>query len=157
MKLSAQEEFGLRCLITLASQGPGASMTIPEISAKEGLSNSHVAKLMGILRRAGIVASLRGQAGGYQLAVPPEEIHLGNVLAELGGRLYVEGHCDHFRRSETECTHGSECTIRALWERVQSAVDSVVGTMTLADLLTTGKAQPVVVYDQAPVVGSRRG
>ncbi|MGE3127478.1 MAG: Rrf2 family transcriptional regulator [Fimbriimonadaceae bacterium] len=150
MKLSAQEEYGLRCLITLAARGPGASITIPEIGEAEGLSNSHVAKLMGILRRANVVTSLRGQAGGYQLARDPHEIRLGPLLAELGGRLYSDGHCGHYSRGSSDCVHDWECSIRNLWETIQAAVDSVLAPMTLADLLPSPGAQPVEMYDRVP-------
>ena len=65
MKLSAQEEYGLRCLLQMASRGNEASLSIPEISRAEGLSVPNVAKLMRLLRIAGFVKSVRGQSGGY--------------------------------------------------------------------------------------------
>ena len=71
MKFSSQEEYGLRCLLRIARQGRKASLTIPEISEAEGLSSFYVAKLMRILRRAGLVKSARGQIGGYSLSRPP--------------------------------------------------------------------------------------
>ena len=64
MKLSAQEEYGLRCLLQLARHAPGESLAIPEISQAEGITHHNVAKLLRILRQGGIVASARGQAGG---------------------------------------------------------------------------------------------
>ena len=68
MKLSAQEEYGLRCLLYMARSGETKSHSIPEISRAEGLSVPNVAKLMRILRLGGLVASVRGQAGGYTLS-----------------------------------------------------------------------------------------
>ena len=68
MKLTSQEEYGLRCLLRIAREGEGGSLTIPKISEKEGISNFYVAKLMRILRRGGLVKSVRGQAGGYAMA-----------------------------------------------------------------------------------------
>ena len=72
MQFSAQEEYGLRCLLRLAARG-GDSMTIPEISQAEGISVPYVAKLMRFLRDGGIVTSERGQSGGYRLARPASE------------------------------------------------------------------------------------
>lgn len=63
MKLSAQEEYGLRCLLYMARNGESNNHSIPEISRAEGLSVPNVAKLMRILRLGGLVASVRGQAG----------------------------------------------------------------------------------------------
>ena len=64
MKLSSQEEYGLRCLLQIARQGEGGSLTIAEMSQREGISAPNVAKILRILRRAGLVKSTRGKAGG---------------------------------------------------------------------------------------------
>ncbi|HUL79346.1 MAG TPA: Rrf2 family transcriptional regulator, partial [Vicinamibacteria bacterium] len=74
MKLSSQEEYGLRCLLQLARAGGGASLTIAEMSEREGISAPNVAKIMRILRRAGLVKSTRGKAGGYALARPAAQL-----------------------------------------------------------------------------------
>ena len=139
MKLSAQEEYGLRCLLQLARQGPGESLAIPEISQAEGITHHNAAKLLRILRQGGIVASARGQHGGYTLAKPPSGIAVADVLAVLGGRLYDDEFCDHFAGSEDNCTHSpAACTVRALWYKVQQAVDTVLAETTLEDLLHQG-------------------
>jgi Rrf2 family protein len=83
MKLSTQEEYGLRCLAQIARHGWGASLTIAQISQLEGISVPNVAKVMRLLRRGGFVRSTRGQAGGYSLARPIEETVVGDVLAGL--------------------------------------------------------------------------
>ncbi|MBR9975778.1 MAG: Rrf2 family transcriptional regulator [Bacteroidetes bacterium] len=142
MKFSSQEEYGLRCLLQLARSGPETSMTIAEISEAERLSQAYVAKLLRILRLSGLVESARGQEGGYTLARPVGEIILSDVLAALGGRFYKPGFCDHFSGTEETCTHTFSCSIRPLWRRVQTAIDSVLGTTTLADLLDPEAATP---------------
>ena len=91
MKLSAQEEYGLRCLLRLGREGEGASLTISELSHREGISAPNVAKLMRVLRRGGYVRSTRGKEGGYTLARPPEEINVLEVVQSLDGRLGQEG------------------------------------------------------------------
>jgi Rrf2 family iron-sulfur cluster assembly transcriptional regulator len=63
MKLSTQEEYGLRCLLQLGRQGDDTSLTIAELSQREGISAPNVAKIMRVLRKAGLVKSTRGQAG----------------------------------------------------------------------------------------------
>ena len=139
MKLSAQEEYGLRCLLQLARHRPGASLAIPEISQAEGISVHNAAKLMRILRRKGFVESVRGQHGGYALARPPDQIRIGEVLNALGGRLYAPDFCDHFASSVNDCARSlSACSLRSLWARVQRAVDQVLEEITLQDLLHQG-------------------
>ena len=137
MKLSSQEEYGLRCVLRVASAGEGKSMTIPEIGSAEALSIAYVAKLMRILRKGQLVKSVRGQAGGYRLARSPENIPVGEVLAILGGRLFEPGFCDQFAGLKRICTHSVDCSIRSLWRALQSAMDTVLTGITLRDLLQT--------------------
>ena len=96
MKLSSQEEYGLRCLLQLARQTPGESLSIPEISRTEDISHHNVAKLLRILRQGGLVDSARGQHGGYTLAKPPNQIPIADAIKVLGCRLFDDSFCDHF-------------------------------------------------------------
>ena len=91
MKLSAQEEYGLRCLLRVARAGEGESLTIPEIGRAEALSIPYVAKLMRILRQGKFVKSVRGQTDGYTLARGADDIPVGEVLAALGGQCSSPG------------------------------------------------------------------
>jgi len=139
MKLSSQEEYGLRCLLHLARQAPGQSLAIPEISQAEGISHHNVAKLLRILRQGGFVESARGQHGGYTLAKPAGQIAVADALGALGGPLYDDQFCDHFAGSEDNCTHSpSACSVRALWGQVQKAVDEILARTTLEDLVGQG-------------------
>lgn len=113
----------------------GSSMTIPEISRQEGLSATHVAKLMMILRKGGFITSTRGQAGGYLLARPAKNIYVSDVLLELGGRLYDDRFCGKHTGQLNECLHNMDCEVRSLWNRIQSAVDRVLDHVTLADVM----------------------
>ena len=135
MKLSAQEEYGLRCLLRVARAGAGESVTIPAIAEAEALSMPYVGKLMSILRQNEFVVSVRGQAGGYVLARPPEKISLSEVVAALGGRLFEPEFCDEFTGLEQICTHSVDCSIRSVWRSVQQAVDRVLEGITVRDLL----------------------
>ena len=135
MQFSAQEEYGLRCLIRLASAGEGASVTIPEISHAEGISVPYVAKMMRALRDGGLVTSERGQAGGYRLARQASEISAAQALAALGSKLYEGEFCERYPGNEDECTHTPNCSIRSLWRAVQIVVDQVLSKTTLQDLI----------------------
>jgi len=147
MHFSAQEEYGLRCLLRLAGAGEGASMTIPEISHAEGMSSAYVAKVMRALREGGLVVSERGQSGGYRLARGPEEISAAQALAVLGGRFYEGEFCEKYSGSEDECAHTVNCSIRSLWKAVQTAVDQVLTSTTLKDLIRSEEAMDRFVDD----------
>jgi Rrf2 family protein len=150
MKLSTQEEFGLRFLLQMARQGEATSLTIAELARLEGVSAPNVAKIMRVLRRGGFVRSTRGQSGGYQLARPASEIKVGEALASLGGRLYDPTFCDRHAGTEDLCHHATDCSIRSVWRLVQSAVDQVLGRLSLRDLLV-GEQQVVTARNPKAV------
>jgi len=84
VKISAQEEYGLRCLVQLASaEGDGRWLTLAQIAEREGLSVANAGKLMWILSKAGLVSAQRGTKGGYSLARPASEIRLNEVIRIL--------------------------------------------------------------------------
>jgi Rrf2 family protein len=134
MKLSSQEEYGLRCLLHVGREG---SVSISELARAEGISEPNVAKMMRVLREGGFVRSTRGQSGGYALSRPAEQINVGEVLATLGGRLYEPSFCDSHSGIERLCTHMPDCSIRSVWRMLQNAVDSVLGKITLKDLVVS--------------------
>jgi Rrf2 family protein len=138
VKLSFQEEYGLRCLLQVARQDQGESLTIPELARLEGISAPNVAKFMRILRQGGLVKSTRGQAGGYALARPAEAISVKEALEALGGRLFDSNFCDRHSGAVAICTHLDNCSILPVLRTLQDVVDDVLGRMSLAQLLAGG-------------------
>jgi Rrf2 family protein len=139
MKITSQEEYGLRCLLRLAHVGDGRALTIPEIANDEGLSVPYVAKLLAVLRQAGLIDSVRGRAGGYRLAAAPAGISLGSVMTALGEPLFDEpSFCNKHPGTETSdgrCVHIGGCTLRALWHTLEDWMRRALDGITLADLL----------------------
>ncbi len=134
MKFSTIEEYGVRCLLQIARAGE-ESLTIAEISEAEGLSESNVAKILRLLRIDGVITSERGSQGGYSLSKAPEQIVMGTVLAALGNRIIDDEFCDKHSGVRNFCVHSVDCSVISLWENVQAAVDGVLFSTTLADLL----------------------
>jgi Rrf2 family iron-sulfur cluster assembly transcriptional regulator len=153
MQFSAQEEYGLRCLLRLELGGSGKSATLAEISQAEGISVPYAAKMMRILREGGLVTSARGQAGGYRLARPAESIAVSEALAVLGGRLFEDQFCDDHSGSEDTCTHSIDCSIRSLWRAVQSVVDRLLSRTTIKDLARSERQMDSFVQDLVVLTG----
>jgi Rrf2 family protein len=138
VKLTAQEEYGLRCLVQVARRAPdehAAPATIRDIADAEGLSVDYVAKLLRILRRAGLVDSERGATGGYRLGRPADRIAVADILGVLDTPLYTHMFCDGHTGRLDSCAHSTSCSIRALWRAMGSALQHVLKKVTLADLL----------------------
>jgi Rrf2 family protein len=148
MKLASNEEYGLRCLLRLAQGGDGASLTIPEISSAEGISQAYVAKLLRTLRRGGFVKAARGNVGGYRLSQPASQIVLGRVMDVLGGRLFESNFCEAHSGQAANCVRSTDCSVRVLWSKVQAAIDRVLDRTTLDDLLRN-ESQMITWLDDA--------
>src|SRR5258708_9282999 len=105
MKISAQEEYGLRCLLQLArAEAHGESLTLAQIAQLEGISVANTGKLMWILNKAGLVQSQRGIKGGYRLARPASAIHLNERISVLDDES-VETHCQRYASVLGSCMH----------------------------------------------------
>jgi Rrf2 family protein len=149
VKLSFQEEYGLRCLLQVARRDQGESLTIPQLARLEGISAPNVAKFMRILRQGGLVKSTRGQAGGYALARPAEAISVKEALEALGGRLFDSNFCDRHSGVVSICTHLDNCSILPVLRTLQGVVDEVLGTMSLGQLLEGGPLPKGVISPRA--------
>ncbi len=134
MHLTAQEEYGFRCLLQVAQHQAAEPLTIPSIAAREGLSPEYTAKLMRALRRAGLVTSTRGASGGYQLAKPAGEVNAWQVIEALGGSFFPVEFCDAHPGQLRSCVHSTSCSIRGLWSVVERSVRGVLEKVTLADM-----------------------
>ena len=139
MRFTAQEEYGLRCLLQMARNEQG-SLTIREIAEREGLSQAYVGKLMRVLRQSGLVSSTRGQKGGYQLSQPSDRITLSEVLRGLGGPLYSSEFCDQHSGELKSCAHTDDCSIRPLLSGIAQRVDSLFQGIALKDLLQSERS-----------------
>lgn len=134
MQLSAQEEYGLRCLLQVARHDGGEPLQIPEIAGREGLSPEYTAKLMRALRQGGLVVSTRGASGGYRLARVAHEISVWEALVALGGPLFSDEFCSSHPGQLRDCVHTTDCSVRALWRWVGTAVREALRGITLADM-----------------------
>ena len=137
MKISAQEEYGLRILLRIAACKEADGMSIPQLSEAEGLTTHYVAKLTRVLRMAGFINSTPGYKGGYVLAIPAQEIVINKVVKALGGVLFDRSFCESHSGALNLCTHSVDCSARSLWQMVQYSIDQVLDKVSLYDLVNS--------------------
>jgi Rrf2 family protein len=136
MKITAQEEYGLRILIRIGRCQDKEGMSIPQLAEAEGLSSHYVAKLTRVLRLKGFINSTPGNKGGYVLAVSAREIVINNVLKALGGALFNTAYCGSHAGTMKICTNSVDCSARSLWQMIQFTVDQLLDQVTLHDLVS---------------------
>jgi len=130
MKLSTKGKYGLYAMYYLASQageGPQPLRAIAEMNVPE----QYLEQLLGSLRRAGLVTTVRGAQGGYQLSRPPQEITVGDIIDATEGPLTIS-EC----LSDTESCHKSgQCPARRVWESLSNSINALLQSITLQDML----------------------
>jgi Rrf2 family transcriptional regulator, iron-sulfur cluster assembly transcription factor len=137
MKITSQEEYGLRLLIRIAACRDKEGMSIPQLSEAEGLTSHYVAKLARILRLAGFINSTPGNKGGYVLAMPADQIVINKVLKALGGPMFDNEFCGTHAGALKLCTNSVDCSSRSLWQMIQYTLDQLLDKITLHDLVNT--------------------
>src|SRR6188474_62023 len=136
MKISAQEEYGLRCLVQLANLREGESLTLPQIAEREGISTANAGKLMWLLNKAGFVNSTRGTKGGYFPARPAGAIYLNEIIKVLDEDV-LQAHCDSYTGVLDKCVHTGDCGIRPVIVGLHEIVENALSRITLAQLVGT--------------------
>lgn len=146
MKISAQEEYGLRALLQLArAEVQGESLTLGRIARLEGISTANAGKLMWILNKAGLVQSQRGTKGGYRLARPAADIHLNEVISVLDNER-VDAHCKSYAGVLDSCVHTGDCGIRPVIVELHQIVENALSEITLSQLLGTEATVDAVLH-----------
>jgi Rrf2 family iron-sulfur cluster assembly transcriptional regulator len=136
MKVTAQEEYGLRCLLRLARQGScGAPVTVRRIASQEGLSAAYTEKLLRLLSRARLAESIRGSRGGYRIRRPPEQVTLGEVIRALGGVPDPNNLCRRYTGNEDHCVHQADCGLRPIWKILGLYMERILDGVPLSALL----------------------
>jgi Rrf2 family protein len=139
MKITAQEEYGMRILVRIAGCQSAEGMSIPQLSEAEGLTSHYVAKLTRLLRIAGFINSTPGYKGGYILARPAQEIIINDVLQALGGALFDKAFCEAHGGTLKLCNHSVDCSTRSLWKMIQYTMDQLLNQVTLYHLVNPEK------------------
>ena len=133
MKLSTKGRYGLRALIDLALYSENEAVSIQSIADRQTISYSYQEQLVGKLRKAGLVSSVRGAQGGYMLAKPAEEISVGDVLRALEGNL--EAVTCPGNQENSSCEGADLCVTRYVWQRINDSIKDAVDTIMLDQLV----------------------
>ncbi len=137
MKISTKGRYALRVMLELALRNDDSPMTVKELSEKQNLSVKYLEQIIGTLNKAGYVNSLRGAQGGYVLAKKPSEYTVGMILRLTEGSLApvacVEG--------KESCERSEACDTLFVWQEIYDAVNRVVDSITLEDILNRCNAR----------------
>lgn len=133
MKFSTRARYGMRAMLELAlNYGASEPMPLFKIAERQLISEGYLEQMMTVLRKGGLVRSVRGAQGGYLLSREPARITAGEIVRCLEGPL---GPTDCVSEEDPEtCVRSEYCVTRLLWERVREAMASVLDGTTLEAL-----------------------
>lgn len=134
MKLSTRGKYGLNAMVYLASKAQEGPQPLRAIAQSNLLPDQYLEQLLGCLRKAGLVNTVRGAQGGYQLAKPAGEITVGHIIDAMEGPLQLS---ECAIESEPTCPNSDTCPTRRVWEYLTDSINSLLYSISLQDMLET--------------------
>jgi Rrf2 family protein len=132
MILSTKGRYGLKMMYEFALNYGKGPMSLKDVAQKQQLSETYLEQLIAHLKKAGLVTSVRGAQGGYELIRKPDEITVGEIIRVLEGPL-APSEC--VMDDEPECTKAEYCVTRLIWEKIRDSINNVVDSITLNDMV----------------------
>lgn len=135
MKLSTRGRYATRALLDLALHHDEEPVLLKDIAHRQEISLPYLEHLITPLIAVGIVRSTRGAKGGISLARSPEEIRLDEIIQLLEGTI-VPVECV---TNPEVCSRAESCVTRDVWSELKRAINGVLGSITLQDLVERQK------------------
>ncbi len=132
MELNTKGRYAVTAMADLAKFGAGAAVPLSAIAERQHISLAYLEQLFVRLRRAGLVESARGRAGGYRLARPADAISVAEVMRAVDeGVRMTRCHGD----DAPPCVPGDRCLTHGLWDALGEQIASFLGNVTLEEVL----------------------
>ncbi|MDD4599786.1 HTH-type transcriptional regulator CymR [bioreactor metagenome] len=142
MKLSTKGRYGVAAMYDLAihyGQGP---ISLKSVAQRQDISEHYLEQLMGILRKAGYIKSIRGAQGGYSLTKEPSLISVGDIIRVMEGPIApVDCLLDDSCGDSNYCDKAGMCVTRGVWAKVRDSINNVLDSISLADLCREEQAK----------------
>lgn len=131
MTISTKGRYALRIMMDLGAH-IGETIKLKEIAARQGISEKYMEQIIAVLNKAGYVRSTRGAQGGYQLVRQPREYTVGMILRLTEGSLAP---VECLAENALPCERNGKCATVEIYKRIYDAVNNVIDTTTVQDLL----------------------
>jgi len=133
LRLSTRGHYGLKAMYDLALNYGAGPIPLKNVAARRDISGPCLGLLIAVLRKAGLVKSVRGAQGGYILSRSPEEIWVGEIIRVLEGPI-APVECVNEDRKTPESDQADQGMTRMVWEKVRDSIALVVDSISLADM-----------------------
>lgn len=134
MKLSTKGRYGVTAMYDIAMHRKEGPISLKSVAQRQGISEHYLEQLMGALRKAGFVKSVRGAQGGYILVKDPSEISVGDIIRVMEGPIAPVDCLLDSAEDNQYCTRAHTCVTRNVWKKVADSISEVLDSITLNDL-----------------------
>ena len=138
MRLTTKGRYAVTAMLDLALQIESSPVTLADISARQGISLSYLEQLFSLLRKKGLVCSVRGPGGGYRLGRSGEDICVAHIIDAVDEVLDATG-C----KGLANCHGGEECLTHHLWADLSSQIHKFLSQISLADLVQRNEVKRI--------------
>ena len=132
MKISTKGRYALRLMLDVALHSHGAAVPLRDVAQRQEISDKYLEQIVAMLHKAGLIRSVRGAQGGYLLARSPEKYTVGEILRLAEGNNMAPVPCLEY--DENQCNKQESCVSVILYKKINDAINSVIDTVTLADM-----------------------
>lgn len=146
MKLTTKGHYSVKALLDLSLQVGYNPVSVKAIALRQDIPAPYLEKLLIEMRRAGLVKSIRGSVGGYQLARSPELISVGQILEAVGESI------TQLPYSDIKRTQAEDWVTFTLWQRLQQKLKEALYSITLADLYYDARSWQAAQGEEASFI-----
>ena len=146
MKLTTRGHYSVKALLDLSMLRPTKSASVKVIASRQDIPAPYLEKLLIEMRRAGLVKSIRGAVGGYQLAKPPAQISIGEILEAVGEKI------THLPQQQAEPDQALDWVTLTLWQRLNQKLKEALYSITLADLYYDARSWQASLGEEASFI-----
>lgn len=132
MKLSTKGRYGLKAMFELALHYGEGPIPLKNIADSQRISEHYLEQLIAVLRKNGLVKSVRGAQGGYMLIDAPSKITVGSIIRVLEGDIAP---ADCVIEDNNMCDREAKCVTKLVWLKIRDSINEVIDSITLEDML----------------------
>ena len=142
MRLTTKGRFAVTAMIDLAMRHGGGPVTLAGISDRQKISLSYLEQLFGKLRRHGLVESVRGPGGGYNLARPMDQLTIADIIVAVDEPLDAT-RCGGL----ANCQDEQRCMTHELWVSLNERIYEYLSSVTLKEMVDRQKPSNIATLD----------
>lgn len=147
MRLTSKGRYAVTAMLDVALHTATGPVPLADISERQGISLSYLEQLFARLRKQGLVSSVRGPGGGYQLGRDASAISVSDVISA------VDESVDATRcNGKSDCQGGARCLTHSLWTGLSQRIEDFLTSITLGELMSQQDVQNLASRQNSRIV-----